>query len=283
VSLHEAIARAAGRLASAGIPSDEAEMDAQLLAAHALGWDRTRLITSWRDRAPEHFEPGYGALVSRRERREPISQILGRREFWGLPFEVTADVLTPRPETEGIVEAAKALVPRADLIYDIGTGSGCLAVALALEYPEARVIASDISGAALAVAKRNAERHLVTDRLVFIHGSELPRGNRVDLIVSNPPYVPESERDTLPPEVRDFEPAEALFAGADGLSVIRWIVDAAPALLAPDGWLIFECGAGQDAAIREMMARAPGLQLVDIRPDLSGVPRTVVSRRSSHG
>jgi release factor glutamine methyltransferase len=283
VTLHDATARAASRLAAAGIPSEEADLDAQLLAAQVLGWDRTRLIASWRDPAPQEFAAAYEALVRRRERREPVSQILGQREFWGLTFEVTSDVLTPRPETEGIVEAVKALVPRADLIYDVGTGSGCLAVALALEFPAARVIASDISGAALAIARRNAERHAVAGRVLFLHGSHLPPGNRVDVLVSNPPYVPDSERDSLPPEVRDFEPGEALFAGQDGLDMIRWLVSDAPARLAPAGWLIFECGAGQAAAIREMIARAPGLELVDIRRDLAGIPRTVVSRRSSHG
>lgn len=283
MTLHDATARAAARLAAAGIPSEEADLDAQLLAAQVLGWDRTRLITSWRDPAPQEFAAAYETLVGRRERREPVSQILGQREFWGLTFEVTSDVLTPRPETEGIIEAVKALVPRADLIYDMGTGSGCLAVALALEYPTARVIASDISSAALAIARRNAERHAVADRILFLHGSQLPPGNRVDVLVSNPPYVPESDRDSLPPEVRDFEPGVALFAGPDGLDMIRWLVDDAPARLAPAGWLIFECGAGQETAIREMIARASGLELVDIRCDLSGIPRTVVSRRSSHG
>lgn len=280
MTLHEATSQAAGRLAAAGIALEEAQLDAQLLAGHVLGWDRTRLISSWRDTPPSAFAPAYEALVARRERREPISQILGEREFWGLGFEVTPDVLTPRPETEGVIEAVLAHCTRADLIYDVGTGSGCLAIALALQFPRARVVASDISGAALAVARRNASRHGVAERVLFLHGSALPPGNRVDLIVSNPPYIPAGARDSLPPEVRDFEPVEALFAGADGLDMIRQLVEDAPSRLATGGWLIFECGLDQDRDIREMISRAAALELIDVRPDLAGVPRIIVSRRT---
>jgi release factor glutamine methyltransferase len=283
VTLHETTSRAAARLAAAGIPQEEAQLDAQLLAGRVLGWDRTRLISSWRDPVPAGFAASYDALIARRERREPISQILGEREFWGLTFEVTPDVLTPRPETEGIIEAAHAHCGRVDLIYDLGTGSGCVAIALALEFPQAKVLASDISAAALAVARRNASRHGVAGRILFLHGSVLPPGNRVDLIVSNPPYIPAGQRDSLPPEVRDFEPPEALFAGPDGLDVIRELIQDAPSRLAAGGWLIFECGVEQDRAIREMIARASDLELVDVRPDLAGVPRVVVSRRRRHG
>jgi release factor glutamine methyltransferase len=189
-------------------------------------------------------------------------------------------VLTPRPETEGVIEAVLAHCTRADLIYDVGTGSGCLAIALALQFPRARVVASDISGAALAVARRNASRHGVAERVLFLHGSALPPGNRVDLIVSNPPYIPAGARDSLPPEVRDFEPVEALFAGADGLDMIRQLVEDAPSRLATGGWLIFECGLDQDRDIREMISRAAALELIDVRPDLAGVPRIIVSRRT---
>jgi release factor glutamine methyltransferase len=283
VTLHEATTRAAARLARAGIAAEEAELDAQLLAAHALGWDRTRLVTSWREPPPEGFGSRFDPLVARRERREPISQILGHREFWGLEFEVTSDVLTPRPETEGIIEAALEHCGRVDLIYDMGTGSGCLAIALALEFPGARVVATEIVPAALDVARRNADRHGVSGRLLFLHAETLPPGNRADLIVSNPPYIPDGDRDSLPPEVRVFEPPEALFAGADGLALIRLLVEDAPGALADDGLLIFECGVGQDGAVREMIARAARLELVEIRPDLAGVPRIVVSRRTGHG
>ena len=255
-------------------------MDAELLACRALGWDRTRLITSWRDEASPRFADTYGTLIERRARREPISQMLGEREFWDLPFIVTRDVLTPRPETEGIVEAVTERCRDPHAIVDVGTGSGCLAVTLAREFPGARVTAIDVSPAALAVARRNAARHGVAGRVSFLRASMLDEAPEADLIVSNPPYVPDGDRASLPPEVRDYEPPEALFAGADGLDRIRELIAAAPGRLTSGGWLVFECGVGQDAAIRGIMARTPALGLVDIRPDLAGIPRTVVAQRT---
>lgn len=287
-SLHELTTGAASRFKAAGIATDESDLDAQLLACRVLGWDRTRLIASWRDPAPSGFAAPFETLVARRERREPISQILGVREFWGLEFEVTPDVLTPRPETEGVVEATLDHVARAQarelmsvppIIEDIGTGSGCIAIALARESPGAHVIAIDRSAPALDVARRNASRHNVLHRIAFL-ARDLSRAEYdVDVIVSNPPYIPASERSSLPPEVRDYEPPEALFAGEDGLSVIRELVDFASWGLADGGFLIFECGADQAPAIREMIGGARGLELVEIRPDLAGIPRTVVARR----
>jgi release factor glutamine methyltransferase len=254
-------------------------MDAQLLAAHVLGWNRTRLITSWRDPVPAHFPAEFERLVARRERREPISQILGVREFWGLEFEVTRDVLTPRPETEGIIEAVLTHAPAAKVVEDIGTGSGCIAIALAKELPAARFTATDISSAALEVARRNAQRHGVAERIAFVHSDAWHASGDVDLIVSNPPYIPDGERDALPPEVRDYEPAEALFAGLDGLRVIRKLLEDLASFESPGTYLIFECGAGQHAAIHGMIAREPELELLEIRPDLAGIPRVVVVRR----
>jgi release factor glutamine methyltransferase len=280
VTLHEHTTRARARLVAAGIEPAEAEMDAELLACRALGWDRTRLITSWRDEGSISFAAAYDALVDRRARREPISQIVGEREFWNLPFIVTPDVLTPRPETEGIIEAAKEHCRDPRMIVDVGTGSGCLAITLAVEFPLAHVTAIDVSAAALAIARRNAERHRVASRVAILHASMLQDAPDADLIVSNPPYVPDGYRAALPPEVRDHEPPEALFAGPDGLDRIRELVAAAPARLHSGGWLLFECGVGQDAAIRDMMTRTPALRLVGIRPDLAGIPRTIIAQRS---
>lgn len=283
-ALHQLTTAAASRLKAAGISPDEADLDAQLLAARVLGWDRTRLLTSWRDPAPADFADAFEALVTRRERREPVSQILGTREFWGLEFEVTRDVLTPRPETEGIIEILKEHcgTPAPDssgspIVEDIGTGSGCIAIALAKELPHARFIALDISGAALEVARRNARRHGVCDRIAFVRGSAVETD--VDAVVSNPPYIPVSDRDSLPPEVRDHEPAEALFAGREGLDVIEGLITSASRRLCIDGLLVFECGVGQAPAIREMIAGASWLELVEIRPDLAGIPRIVVAQR----
>lgn len=279
MTLHEQTSRAAARLAAAGILAPEAELDAQLLAARVLGWDRTRLITSWRDPAPEGFSSTFERLVERRAEREPISQILGAREFWGLDFEVTSDVLTPRPETEGLIEAACDYAPGAQVIEDVGTGSGCVAVALATELPHARIVAVDVSERALAIARRNARRHGVDQRIAFVQADLGSAAHgELDLIVSNPPYVPIGDRASLPVEVRDYEPPKALFAGPDGLDIIRRLVHAVAN--GAGEWLIFECGVGQDRPIRDMIAAAPGLSLVEIRPDLAGVPRVVVVRRS---
>jgi len=277
--MHELTTGAASRLKAAGIAPDEADLDAQLLAARVLGWDRTRFITCWRDPAPSHFPAAFEKLIARRERREPISQILGMREFWRLEFEVTADVLTPRPETEGVVEAVLEHVPGATAIEDVGTGSGCIAVALATELPRLRLVAVDVSAAALAVARRNAIRHGVADRIAFVRGHGSTAAGNVDAIVSNPPYIPSGGRDSLPPEMRLYEPVSALFSGGDGLDVIRRLVEDASAGLPAGAFLILECGVDQAPAIREMIARATGLELLEIRPDLAGIPRTVVARR----
>lgn len=214
-----------------------------------------------------------------------MAYLYGGKEFYGRMFEVTSAVLIPRPETELIVEAALQRFPddRAVLnVADIGTGSGCLAVTLAKERPAARVLATDISKAGLLVAQQNANRYGVEDRIVFSHGDLLAEGsqatsNRFDLIVSNPPYVPDGDRATLQPEVRDYEPAEALFAGPDGLDVIRRIIPAASARLKTGGSLIFEIGVGQDAAVGELISAAPGLRMVGLRNDLQGIPRTVIA------
>lgn len=280
MTLHEHTARARARLVSAGIDPSEAGLDAELLACRALGWDRTRLITSWHDEEPAGFAAAYGALVDRRSRREPMSQILGERDFWNRSFLVTPDVLTPRPETEGIIEAAIACRPAPREVVDVGTGSGCLAVTLACEFPSAHVTAIDVSPAALAIARRNAERHGVADRVAFLRASMLDGAPEADLIVSNPPYVPDSDHPSLPPEVRDHEPPLALFAGADGLDRIRELIASVPGRLRRGGWLLFECGVGQDAAIRGIMARTPALRLAGIRPDLAGIPRIVVAERA---
>lgn len=228
MTVAEAIARGRDALQRGGIPPEEAPGDAEVLARHVLGWDLTRLAISLRDIPPPSFQDQYDAAIARRLGREPVSQILGRREFWGLDFEVNRDVLTPRPETEFVVQAALDACRSGEwppdhrpVIVDIGTGSGCIAIALATELPNAMFIASDVSAAALAVARRNADRHGVGHRIAFLHSSRLPPENDVDIIVSNPPYIPKRQSDALAPEVRLFEPEEALYGGPDGLDVYR--------------------------------------------------------------
>jgi release factor glutamine methyltransferase len=280
--LHERLADARRALMEAGIDPDEAAIDAEVLARHALGWDRAQLLTAWRDPVPAALAPAFDPLLQRRLAREPVAYIIGRREFWGRDFAVTPAVLVPRPETEIIVEEALDQArggAATGIIVDVGTGSGCLAVTLAIEFPRARVVATDISPAALEVARRNAERHGVAARIAFLEADVLEgTGVRADLIVSNPPYVPETEAGSLPPDVARYEPHPALFGGADGLDVIRRLFAAAPARLAEQGRLVVEFGFGQEAAIRAL-ASATGWRVVRIRPDLQGIPRTAVLRR----
>ncbi|HWK12436.1 MAG TPA: peptide chain release factor N(5)-glutamine methyltransferase [Vicinamibacterales bacterium] len=261
MTLAERLAAARATLTAAGISSAEAANDAELLARRALRWDRARLIASLRDSVPPDLDPAYAALIARRATREPASQIIGVREFWGLDFEVTRDVLTPRPETELVVQAALDIYTHAyahepathpPIIVDVGTGTGCIAIALATELQGARFIASDVSSKALAIARRNASRHGVADRIAFRHTAGVPE-NDVDIIVSNPPYVPAAAERSLPPEVRDYEPAVALFGGDDGLRFYRMLLESAGDLT-DAGWLVVEVGYDQGDAVRELAA-----------------------------
>ncbi len=286
MTLVERVSEAARRLAEAGIDARDAAFDAEVLARHALVWDRATYLARWGEPAPPGFEDRFEALVARRGRREPVARIVGRREFWGLDFEVTPAVLVPRPESELLVETALARLGdrnAAWAVADVGTGSGCLSVALARELPRARVVATDISPDALAVARRNAERHGVAERVAF-RRADLLDGltGPFDLIVSNPPYVPDAVIDTLAPEVRWHEPAAALRGGPDGLDTVRRLAAAAADRLGPGGWLIVEVGAGQsgDAA---GIARRAGMRVADVRADLQGIPRAVVIQGEPEG
>jgi release factor glutamine methyltransferase len=280
--LHERLAEARDRFVRAGIPREEATLDAELLARHVLGCDRATFVTRARDPLPSAFDRLYESVVERRVNREPMAYILGHREFWALEFEVTPDVLIPRPETELIVEEALAAMPARDAvrrIVDVGTGSGCLAIVLAIEFSSAQVTATDISKAALAVAHRNCHRHHVTGRVALVAGHLLDGvEHSADVIVSNPPYVPASDAATLQPEVADYEPAAALYAGVDGLGVIRQLLADAPPHLNDGGRLFVEFGLGQEAGIREE-ARRTGWTVERIRRDLQSIPRVAVLRR----
>ena len=281
MTLAKRVAEAARRLAEAGIDARDAAFDAEVLARSALGWDRATYLARWREPAPPGFGDRFEPLVARRCRREPVTRITGRREFWGLDLEVTPAVLVPRPESELLIETALARLGdriAAWALADVGTGSGCLAIALARELPRARVTATDISPDALAIARRNASRHGMADRVTF-HHTDLLDGlpGPFDLIVSNPPYVPDAVIDTLAPEVRDHEPAAALRGGPDGLDTVRRLVATAADRLRPEGWLIMEIGAGQSAAAAGI-ARGAGMRVVEVRPDLQGIPRAVVTR-----
>src|SRR5262245_41911064 len=272
-SVNERIVEARQRLLAAGLAPADAKLDAEVLARHALGWDRAQLISDGRDPAPNDFDARFARYIERRAGREPVAFITGHREFWGFDLEVTPDVLIPRPETELIVEAACERWPdrtRVRRIVDVGTGSGCLAVALAHESASARVIAIDISAAALAVAGRNARRY-IGDRISLVRANLLDAiGGPVDLIVSNPPYVPAGVQ--LSPEIIRFEPAVALYSGNDGLSLLAQLIGSVRSHLAAGGLFVVEFGLGQDDAIEALAADA-GWRQVSIKADLQSIPR----------
>lgn len=230
--------------------------------------------------SPEH-RAEHRAFIQRRHAGEPIQYITGETEFFGLPFHVTRDVLIPRPETEHLVERAIALAHLfpAPRILDVGTGSGAIAVALAHALPHASLTTIDLSAAALSVARRNAACCALAERIRFLEGDLLApvAGESFDLIVSNPPYVPTADRDTLAVEVRDFEPELALFAGADGLDICRRLIPAAFAALAPRGWFLFEIGFGQSEAVRSLLVGA-GFTGIQFTPDLQAIPRVAEGR-----
>jgi release factor glutamine methyltransferase len=281
-SLHEQLDDARRALVDAGIPADGASLDAEVLARHVLGWDRAALLTRRREAPPGDFNDQYAALIVRRAAREPVAMIVGHREFWGLEFEVTPDVLIPRPETEFVVEEVLELARQGSSIsriIDVGTGSGCLAVALATEFTSADVIATDLSGPALAVARRNAARHGVGGRIRFVE-TDLLVGvqGTADVIVSNPPYVPRRAAAELQPEVGGYEPAEALFGGGDGLEIMRRLLATASGHLEADGRLVVEFGDGQEADVTAL-ARSLGWHVLNVRDDLQGIARVALLRR----
>jgi release factor glutamine methyltransferase len=284
VTFAELVADARRRLESAGVDANEAALDARLLAQYVLGWDAARLLTRETEDAPADFCDSFNALVARREAREPLAYITGQKEFWNLTLLVTPTVLVPRPETELLVEIALQLFPARETRFsaaDAGTGSGCIAVALAKERPGAVVLATDIAAGALAVARLNAARHGVSQRIEFLE-TDLLKGapDPFDLIVSNPPYVPSVQGPSLQPEVRDYEPAIALFAGDDGLEAIRRLIPESVLRLNPGGVLAFEFGFGQEQAIEQLVGAAPGLRLAEIRKDLRGIPRAAIATRT---
>jgi release factor glutamine methyltransferase len=269
-------------LTAAGISQNDAALDAEVLARHVLCWDRATLLARGRDQAPPGFETAFSGVIERRIRREPVAQIVGHREFWGLEFDVTPDVLIPRPETELLVEEAIAFGRERSCraVVDVGTGSGSVAVSIACELPDAHVTATDCSERALRVARRNAIRHGVADRMTFVT-TDLLAGleGSFDLIVSNPPYIPDGDAETLQPEVVRFEPHPALFGGPDGLSVIRRLLEDASQRLATGGRVILEFGAGQEDDIRRI-ATESRWRVIQIRDDLQRIPRTAVLERA---
>ncbi|MGB8413679.1 MAG: peptide chain release factor N(5)-glutamine methyltransferase [Candidatus Binatus sp.] len=278
------IDEAARRLANAGIES--ARLDAQLLMAAAAGVTREAAVTGSIELSPATLD-NFERMIARRERREPIAYLLGRKEFYSLDFEVSPAVLIPRPESEIAVAAAIKFIAGAPdaRVLDIGTGSGAIAIAIAVNAPRARVTAVDISADAIAVASRNARRHRVEDRVTLRRADCFdaldagPALGSFDVIVSNPPYLDDAEIAALEPEVRAFEPRLALSAGAGGLDILRRIAVGAPRHLAGDGELIVEVGEGNAGAVAKLFEEA-GMRVISVINDLAGHPRVVRARSS---
>jgi release factor glutamine methyltransferase len=279
----ELLEEAARALRSSGVEAPE--LDAGRLLRHALGWDRATLVASPSAAVPAEAERQFRRLVAERAQRVPLQHLTGAQAFWKHEFRVTPDVLIPRPETELLVEAALELLrgTTRPVIVDVGTGSGCIALSLAGERSEAAVHATDLSERALAVARENAESLGLAARVAFRLGDLLQPvadlGGRIDLVVSNPPYVDPAERDTLAPEVRDHEPPQALFPPGDALAVYRRLVPEAARSLAPGGALVLEIAPGLAEAVTSLL-RAHGFEQVEVRPDLAGRPRAVLGRRA---
>lgn len=268
--------------------ADSPRLDAEVLLAQALGCQRIELYTAF-DQVPEEAaRTAFRELVRRRAEGTPVAYLVGRREFYSLPFRVTPDVLIPRPETEFLVirllDLAQLQAPAAEnwAIADVGTGSGIIAVCAAKWLEKSRVTALDISPAALRVAQSNATDHGVADRINFVESdllSALPAEPRFDFIVSNPPYIAEHEMAGIARDVRDFEPRLALVAGPRGTEVIERLIGQAAERLVPGGWLLMEISPQLDAAVRDLLAADARYELGPTVKDLAGLPRVVQARR----
>ena len=258
---------------------DSARLDAELLLSATLGMDRVTLYVNFERPLNADELSRYREKVQRRASREPVQYILAETEFWSLPFNVNPAVLIPRADTEVLVEEALKRIDGCCRVLDIGTGSGAIAIALAHERPKVHVTAIDCSAAALEVARGNAQRNRVEDRVACLAGElkSLPPGP-FDMIVSNPPYIPSRDWEQLMPEVRDHEPRLALDGGDDGLEAYRLIAVQAVQILSPNGWLLVEVGIGQ-AAVVSALFRAAGLSDVLQRDDYAAIPRVVMGRK----
>lgn len=275
MTLREAIVVGAERL-----EGEDARRDAQLLLLHTLEIARTVLFTEPERTLSAAEQAAYEAAIARRAAGEPVQYITGQQEFYGLMLKVSPAVLIPRPETELLVEAVLGRVDGDKLlrIVDVGTGSGAIAVALAYKLPMAVVTAVDLSEAALAIARENAATHGLAERVRFLFSNLLKavEGEEFEAVVSNPPYVPDGDRESLARQVRDFEPETALFAGADGLDIYRRLVPQAFTVLKPGGLLAMEFGYGQRDALAALMRDWDDVEFLD---DLQGIPRVVLARK----
>lgn len=280
ISISYAILEGAQLLRAAGVA--EARPESSSLLAHLIRRDRTFVVTHADEPLETAAVESFRKLIERRAAGEPLQYLTGHQEFFKLDFEVTPDVLIPRPETELIVEIALELLKDDPdpFIADIGTGSGCVAISLLHELRDAHAIATDISAAALCVAQRNADRHGVTKRITVIESDRFAKVNAdrpFSLIASNPPYIRDDEMETLQREV-GYEPRTALAGGPDGLDIIRRLLREATPFLQPGGHFVLEIGFGQNALVEQLINREVW-ELTEMRPDLQGIARTVVLRK----
>jgi release factor glutamine methyltransferase len=285
-TIDDAIREAALQLAGSAI--DEPRRTAGVLLGSLLGVDRAYLLTRADETITDEQHRAFIGLVSRRADGEPLQYITGRQEFFGLELLVNRDVLIPRPETEHLVEQAirlsRSFSDSGCLIVDAGTGSGCVAIALAVNLPDVRLAATDVSSAAIAVASQNADRHRVADRITFLEGDLLSPlraagfASEVDIIASNPPYVPDSEVEHLQREIREHEPEVALRGGTDGLDFYRRLLDESPVLLKAGGYLVCEIGFSQLAGIQSLVDSVVW-ERPEVTADLQGIPRVLTFRK----
>jgi release factor glutamine methyltransferase len=289
--IRAALKQGISQLREAHVPSFT--LAAELLLLHVLGRDRTWIYSHPEEQIGPADADRYFALLARRAAGEPTQHLTGKQEFWGLEFEATPDVLIPRPETEHLIEVAldrlavreiragrrQTLTGEGLQIADIGTGSGCIAIALAKELPGATILAADISPAALTVAQRNANRHEVANRIHFMQGNLLEHvPTRFDLVVSNPPYVGRREKETLEREVRDHEPEVALYGGEEGYELYADLIAQSAAHLKPGGLLVLELGHNSLPAVQPLLD-APTWANVGVTNDLAGIPRVIAAER----
>lgn len=286
MTLRQALTLATDRLAASPHLRDHAHRDAELLLLHVLQIDRTTLLAYPTRLLTEQQLLVYQAAIDRRQKHEPIQYITGQQEFFGLQHKVTPATLIPRPETEHLVEAVLDRLPGSDSnaaplrILDIGTGTGAIALALARHLAHARITAIDLSAEALEVARQNAAAHNLAGRVSFLLSdllTGLPKKEQTDsfdVIVSNPPYIPESDRAELHPQVRDYEPAQALFAGTLGLDIYRRLIPQAHAALKPGGLLALEIGHGQKEALLDLLSNWRNISFID---DLQKIPRVAIA------
>ncbi len=280
MQLKQALAAAVDRLEAAEVGSPR--LNAEVLLMFVLGVNRAYLYAHPERVLTSEEDDRYEEVLAQRATGRPSQYITGHQEFWGLDFVVSPAVLIPRPETEHLVETVLELAQQHTFrrVADIGTGSGCIAVALAKEFPQAEFTAVDLSRDALEIARANAARHQMERRISFLESDlleKLPK-NHFDLVVSNPPYVGENERDKVQKQVRDFEPKMAVFSGSEGLDIYKRLIPQAHAALVPGGWVVMEMGFSVEERVRALLA---GWEDVRVTHDLQGIPRVIAARRAS--